>query len=74
MLYVARKVGESIIIDNKIEIKLMEIKGRTAKIGIISAKDSSTIFRKEVYDRVEKENQAAQQVSQEYIKLLKEIR
>ena len=58
MLILARKKNESIIINDNIEISIVEIKGESVKIGI-NAPDSVKIYRQEVYDAIQKENQAA---------------
>ncbi len=58
MLYLTRKIDESIIIKNDITIKIIEINKNTVKLGIESPK-SSTILRKEVHDVVVKENMDA---------------
>ena len=60
MLYLARKVGESVIINDTIELTVVEVKGRSAKLGF-SFPASATILRKEVHDRVRAENIAASQ-------------
>ena len=48
MLALTRKVGESIIIDNNIEITVLEVKGEQVKLGISAPKEIA-IFRKEIY-------------------------
>ena len=53
MLYLTRKIDESIIINN--DIKIIEINKNSVKLGIESPK-SSTILRKEVHDVIVKEN------------------
>lgn len=58
MLYLSRKVGESIVINNTIEVTVMEVKGKTAKIGFSFPPDV-TILRKEIHDRIASENAAA---------------
>ena len=58
MLYLARKVGQSIIIDNRIEVTITEVKGHTVKLGFVFPADVS-VLRKEVYDKISAENQAA---------------
>jgi carbon storage regulator len=58
MLYLSRKVGESIVINNTIVMTVMEVKGKTAKIGFSFPPDVS-ILRKEIYDRITEENTAA---------------
>ncbi len=59
MLYLTRKIGQSIVINDKIEVKLVEIKGRTVKLGIEFPK-TTTVLRKEVYDSVVEQNLASQ--------------
>ncbi|NLJ95906.1 MAG: carbon storage regulator CsrA, partial [Clostridiales bacterium] len=48
MLALSRKVNESIMIGNDIEITILEIKGDQIKIGI-NAPKSVPIYRKELY-------------------------
>ena len=55
MLALARKVNQSIIIGNDIEITLLEIKGDQVKIGI-NAPKSVPIYRKEIYEQIQEEN------------------
>ena len=58
MLYLTRKLGQSIIVNGNIEMKLVEVKGKTVKIGFEFPKDA-TILRKEVYDKVVEQNKQA---------------
>lgn len=58
MLYLQRKIGESIIINNDIEITLVEVKGKTAKLGF-NFPPSASVLRKEIYDKIKEENIAA---------------
>ncbi|MBY0356198.1 MAG: carbon storage regulator [Rickettsiales bacterium] len=58
MLYLSRKVGESIVINNNITLTVTEVRGKTVKIGFSFPSDA-TILRKEVHDRVSAENMAA---------------
>ncbi len=60
MLALARKVGESIMLGNDIEVTLLEIKGDQVKIGI-SAPKSVPIYRKEIYLQIQEENKQAVQ-------------
>jgi carbon storage regulator len=55
MLYLIRKLEESIIINNDIEIKVIEIKRNYVKLGLQFPK-SCSVLRKEIYDRMQKEN------------------
>ncbi len=56
MLVLKRKAGESIIISDNIEIKIIEIEDGRIKIGIEAPKEVS-ILRKEVLDETRIENQ-----------------
>jgi len=58
MLILTRKKDESIILDGKIEIKIIEIEDGKVKIGIDAPKDID-IMRKELYKKIEEENLAA---------------
>ena len=70
MLALTRKKGESIIVDNDIEISILELRGDQVKIGITAPKEVP-IYRKEVYIQIQKENQAA--VNLENVNVLKDI-
>lgn len=58
MLALSRKKGESIVVDNDIEVTILEIKGDQVKIGI-SAPKSVPIYRKEVYVQIQDANKEA---------------
>lgn len=55
MLVFTRKEGESFLIGNDIEIKVIKVDDKTVKIGIEAPKTTS-ILRKEVYDKIKEEN------------------
>lgn len=54
MLLLTRRIGESIIIGDDIEIKVMDIRGSQVKIGIEAPKHIS-VHREEVYERIQEE-------------------
>ena len=58
MLALTRKKGESLVINNNIEVTILEIRGDQIKLGISAPRDVS-IYRKEVYLQIQEENQAA---------------
>jgi len=60
MLALARKVNQSIMIGNDIEVTLLEIKGDQIKIGI-NAPKSVPIYRKEIFAQIQEENVSAMQ-------------
>lgn len=59
MLYLSRKLGESIIINNSIELQVVEVKGKSVKLGFVFPPDAS-VLRKEIHDKIAAENVAAQ--------------
>ncbi len=58
MLILARKVGESIIIGDRIEISVVDIKGDQVKLGITAPREVK-VFRQEVYREIQEENRRA---------------
>ena len=58
MLVLGRKKGESIIIDDNIEIIVTTIEGDTIKLGF-KAQKHITIHRKEIYLEIQEENRQA---------------
>lgn len=58
MLYLSRKIGESIIINNTIELTVVEVRGKTVKLGFNFPPEAS-VLRKEIYDKIMAENMAA---------------
>ena len=61
MLALTIKKGESLVINNNIEITVLEIRGDQIKIGI-SAPKNVPVYRKEVYLQIQKENEASLKV------------
>lgn len=55
MLVLSRKKGESIIIQDQIEVTLLGVEGDTVRIGI-SAPKHVDIFRKELYSSIQEAN------------------
>jgi len=55
MLILTRKVGEKIRIGDDIEITVLEVKGRQARIGI-NAPPGLTVHREEIFRRIQEEN------------------
>lgn len=55
MLVLSRKKGESIVIQDEIEITVLGVEGDTVRIGI-SAPRHIDILRKEVYESIQETN------------------
>lgn len=58
MLYLTRKIGDSIIINNNIELTVMEVRGKTVKLGFLFPQGAS-ILRKELHQKIMEQNIAA---------------
>lgn len=58
MLVLSRKKGESIIINDNIEITISDIQGDQVRIGI-SAPKNIAIHRKEIFVEIQQENKKA---------------
>lgn len=58
MLILSRKIGESLIIDGKIEVKIVDISGDKIKIGVEAPKEVS-VFRNELCKTVEENKNAS---------------
>ncbi|ETT48896.1 carbon storage regulator CsrA [Paenibacillus sp. FSL H7-0942] len=55
MLVLSRKKGESIIIQDQIEVTVLAVEGDTVRIGI-SAPKHIDIFRQEIYASIQEAN------------------
>jgi carbon storage regulator len=71
MLALSRKLNESIIVGNDVEITILEVKGDQVKIGI-NAPKSIPIYRKEIYVQIQEANKEAAQ-SDATIESLKKV-
>lgn len=58
MLFLTRKIGQSIIINDEIEVKLIEINGKTAKLGFLFP-ENVKVLRQEIYEKIQQENKTA---------------
>ena len=61
MLALTRKKGESLIINNNIEITILEVRGDQIKVGIDAPREVP-IYRKEVYIQIQEENKASMNI------------
>ena len=72
MLALSRKLGETIVIGDDVEITVLDIQKDQIKLGI-SAPRSISIHRKEIYLQIQEENKAAGNVSNDAAKKLKDF-
>ena len=56
MLVLTRKLGQSIMIGDRVEVQVLSVAGEKVRLGITAPEDVS-IFRNEVYDRIESETE-----------------
>lgn len=58
MLYLTRKAGESVVINDQVRVTLVELKGRAAKL-LFEYPEGTTVLRQELYERIRDENKKA---------------
>ena len=58
MLVLSRKIGESVIINGNITVKIMRVEGDVVKLGI-QAPIEVPVHRQEVYEEIQRNNQEA---------------
>jgi carbon storage regulator len=58
MLYLSRKPGEALIINHCIEVRVVEVRGKTVKLGLTFPPDA-TVLREEVFEAIKQANRDA---------------
>jgi carbon storage regulator len=66
MLVLTRKVGQSIVIGDEIEVVVLEVRGEQVRVGIRAPK-TVAVHRKEIYDQIQEENRSSSDVRPEDI-------
>lgn len=72
MLVLARKVNQSIMLGDQIEIIVVDVQGDQVKLGIRAPRDVK-IFRKEIYEEIQKENIRAAQTTDKSLEKLGDL-
>ena len=69
MLYLTRKIGESVMIDDKVEITVVEVRGKSIKLGFTFPPEVN-VLRREIYERIQEENCAAKAIIKDISEIL----
>ena len=59
MLILTRRVGETLMINDDIQVTVLDNKGSQVRIGVAAPKDIK-VHREEIYNRIQKEKLAAE--------------
>ncbi len=62
MLFLTRKVGESIVINDNIELTVVEVRGKSIKLGFTFPPEAK-VLRRELHDRIKADGTGAKQGS-----------
>ncbi|MNW45192.1 hypothetical protein D3C74_224480 [compost metagenome] len=74
MLVLKRKVGETVMVGDNIQIQVLSVEGDSIKLGFVAPKEVQ-ILRKELYQGIVEENESAGNLSGlQIIDLLKEFK
>ncbi len=71
MLVLTRKSDESVILGNQIEVKVLGVRGDQVSLGFTAPPEIS-IYRKEVYEAIQKENIQAVKRGEDALEKLKD--
>jgi len=58
MLYLTRRQGEAVIINNEITVRVVELRGRSVKLGF-SFPPGASVLREELFVQIRAANEAA---------------
>ena len=72
MLVLSRKINQSIVIGDNIEIMLVDIRGDQIKLGINAPKNVS-VYREELYREIKQNNISSQNVSESSVNELAQL-
>lgn len=58
MLILTRRVGETVVIGDEVQVTVLGVKGNQVRLGVNAPRDVS-VHRQEIYERIRKEQGAA---------------
>ncbi len=58
MLVLTRKAGEVVMIGGDVEIRVLKVRGNEVSLGVVAPRELP-VHRKEVYEEIARENEAA---------------
>lgn len=64
MLYLTRKIGESVVINDEIEVTVIDIRGKSIKLGFTFPAHAS-VLRREIFERIQEEKRVAEEAESE---------
>jgi carbon storage regulator len=68
-LYLTRKIGETVVINENVRVTVVEVRGKSIKLGITFPPEVS-VLREELYLRIQDENRAAAAASVDLMDVL----
>ena len=72
MLLITRRSNEAVVINGEIEVTIVEVKGGRVKLGF-EYPEGNTVYRKELFLKIEEENKTAATIGGDISKLLSHI-
>lgn len=58
MLILTRRIGESVVIGDKISVTVLGVKGNQVRLGVNAPRDVA-VHREEIYAKIQREGEAA---------------
>lgn len=62
MLILTRRVGESVVIGDKVSVTVLGVKGNQVRLGVNAPRDVS-VHREEIYAKIQQEGEASTEES-----------